>query len=377
MTETRTVNLGLIGLGYIGKVHANAYRAIPLAFSKPAAVVRLCGLLRSKLTGDEALVDSLKPDLVTTDPEAFFNLNLDVVDICTPNVLHRQQFEAAAARGMHVYCEKPLAHTLEDARAMAALARQAGIRTQVAFVLRYLPGIRQMKALLASGALGDVLHFRARMFHASYLDPNRPMAWRLRLAESGGGAMADLGSHLLDMARYLMGDIGRVRASMRTFITERPGAAGREPVDVDDWMLAELEMKNGAVGQIEVTRVAAGASEDTQFEVYCRHGSLIFHVAQPEIVRFFDLKRKEWIQGLLGAPLPAGERPVEQTWPNAKMSQGMMTNAHLACVYDFLQDIAEGKDSMANFDEALAVQVALDACYRSARTGGGWVDIQE
>ena len=377
MTETRSFNLGLIGLGYIGKIHANAYRAIPLAFSQTAAVVDLCGLLRSKMTGEDMLIRSLQPGLVTTDPEEFFNLHLDLVDICSPNALHRSQFEAAAERGMHVYCEKPLASNLEDARAMAAAARKAGIHTQVAFVLRYLPGIRQMKALLASGELGEVLHFRANMFHSSYLDPNRPMAWRLRSAESGGGAMADLGSHLLDMARYLMGEIGRVRANMRTFITERPGPQGREPVDVDDWMLAELEMESGAVGQVEVTRVAAGASEDTRLEVYCRYGSLIFHVAQPESIRYYNLKRKEWIQGLPDAPLPAGERPISMTWPNAKMSQGMMTNAHLACAYDFLQDIVEGRPSMINFDEALAVQEALDASYRSAQSGGRWIDIQE
>ena len=160
-----------------------------------------------------------------------------MVDVCSPNCLHLEHVEPALKAGMAVYCEKPLAATLADAQAMARLAEETGVLTQMAFALRFLPAIRQMKAMIDAGEIGEVFHFRARMFHGGYLDPDRPMSWRLRCAESGGGAFMDLGAHLVDLTRYLLGGVATVRAEMRTFICERctiRGSDEREPVDVDD-----------------------------------------------------------------------------------------------------------------------------------------------
>lgn len=375
---TKAFNIGLIGLGFIGKVHATAYRTIPLCFSQPAATANLVAILRSKATGDEELVRSLGSPLITTDVEEFFSQPLDVVDICTPNRLHLPEAEAAAARKMHIYCEKPLANTLAEARQMAALARQAGIFTHTALVMRYLPAVRQMKALIQAGEIGEVINFRAHMFHSSYLDVNRPMSWRLRKAESGGGVFMDLGAHLVDMARYLLGEAAWVKAEMRTYITERPvkkGEAQREMVDVDDWAHCLMGMQNGATGIIETSRVAAGAGEETTFEVFGRRGALAFHITQPDAVRYYSLKKGQWLQGSVEIPPVAGERPLEQIYPGAKLSQGTMTNIHMAAVYDFLQCILEGKPSTIGFDEAVAAQEIVEAAYRSAERSGERLDL--
>jgi predicted dehydrogenase len=370
---SKTLHVGIMGMGFIGRVHANAYHAIPLCFPATPVTANLSAALRSH-TGSDEFMRQAQFDLVTDEMDEFFHAPLDVVDICTPNGLHEPQALAAIERGLPVYCEKPLARTLDEARRMAAAAEQRGVLTHTAFTLRYLPAIRQMKAILASGELGEIFSFRSNMFHSSYLDTGRPMSWRLRNADSGGGAFADLGAHLVDLVRFLMGEVSSVRAEARTFIRERPvskGSAQRENVDVDDWMLATLELESGAVGQVEVHRMAAGAGEDTKLEIYGSKGALAFHIAQPDSVRHYSQQRGQWLQGAVQANAPAGDmRALESIYPNPKFSQGTMTNSHLASAYDFLLCVAENRPSALDFRAALAVQEILEAAYCSAQRGG-------
>ncbi len=371
MNMTKKINVGLIGLGYIGKIHTIAYRDIPFCFPKTPVVANLMAVLRSRLEGEAETIKSFA--IATTDPVEFYAQPLDVVDICSPNHLHRQHAQQALESGLAVYCEKPLAYTLEDARAMANLAERTAALTQVAFVLRYLPAIRQMKALIAAGEIGEVFHFRGRMFHGSYLDYNRPMSWRLRKAQAGGGAFMDLGAHLVDLTRYLLGDVVSVRAAMRTFICERytaPGSDRCEPVDVDDWAHCTLELSSGTVGVLEVTRMAAGAEDATNFEVYGSKGALLFHASDPNFAHLYDLKRQQWVRGEISLPPIPGERPIEHVWPSSKYSQGYMTNAHLAAAYDFLLHVAEGKPSQVDFRAGAAAQEVIEAAYISAVHSG-------
>lgn len=369
---TRKLNVGLMGLGFIGRVHVNAYHAIPLCFPAAPVTAQMSALLRSH-SGTDEFVKNAGFGLVTTNLEEFFTAPMDLVDICTPNNLHEDEALAAIERGIPVYCEKPLARSLSEARNMVKEAEKKGVLTHSAFVLRYIPAIRQIKALIESGELGEIFNFRAHMFHASYLDVNRPMSWRLRQAQSGGGTFADLGAHLVDLVIYLMGDMAAVRAEARTFIKERPvvkGDSHLEKVDVDDWMQCTLELQRGTIGLLEVTRMAAGAGEETTLEVFGSKGAVAFHIAQPDTVRYFDARRGQWMQGNLPAPASAGERPLETIYPNAKFSQGMMTNVHLASAYDFLQCIIEDKPSALSFKTAMGVQEVLEAAYTSAARGG-------
>jgi predicted dehydrogenase len=375
---TKSLNIGLIGLGYIGKIHAAAYRNIPLCFSDPPVTANLAAVLRSGLETEVKLMEDFGFDIRTTDPEEFFNQPLDIVDICTPNVLHLEQVEQAVQRQQHVYCEKPLAMNFEEARAMSQMAAEAGILTHVAFVLRYIPAVRQMKALLEAGKIGEILNFRGHMFHSGYLYPERPMSWRLRHSESGGGVFADLGAHLIDLVHYLIGNVAWVQAATRTYITSRStsrGASEREQVDVDDWALCTMGLESGEVGVLEVTRMAAGASEETALEIYGSQGALIFHISQPHLVRFYDLAQKKWSLGALDVDEFRGDRSLSQIWPSAKMSQGLMTDAHLASAYDFMLCVAEGKPSTINFEAGLAAQEVLEAAYRSAAREGARVDL--
>jgi predicted dehydrogenase len=223
-----------------------------------------------------------------------------------------------------------------------------------------------------------VLNFRANMFHSSYLDTNRPMSWRLRKAESGGGVFADLGAHLVDLMRVLLGNVGSLRAQTRTYITDRPvkkGEAQRSEVDVDDWALATLELESGSAGVIEVTRMAAGAAEDTSIQIFGSQGALAFHMAHPEMVQYYDLKTQKWMSGLVPLAALSNGRPNEKLWAPPKFSQGMMTNVHLASQYDLLQSIVEGTPTWLSFDEGAAVQEVVEGVYLSAARGGERVDL--
>ena len=373
----KEIKVGLIGFGFIGKLHAQAYRSIPYAFNPPAVLPRVAAVLRSHAGVKEGFLHSLGDPLVTTDVDTFFEaLSGDgpaAVDICTPNDTHLLYAREALRRGLPVYCEKPMARSLPEAQEMEAAARAAGdgeVTTQVAFMLRYLPAVRQVKALLENGALGEVFHFRAKMFHGSYLDPERPMSWRLSRERSGGGALADLGSHLVDLLGYFLGEVSWVRAEMRTFIKDRPARAGtskRLPVDVDDWASLTLGFECGATGTLEATRMAAGAHDDTTIALYGSRGSAYVDTHRPDAARYYDLRKQQWTEGVRGLPMASGERPIEQLWPPSKQSQGMMVDAHLACAYDFLQYAVEGKESPLSFASALKTQEVLAAAYRSAR----------
>jgi predicted dehydrogenase len=369
----KKINVGIIGLGYIGKTHAQAYSSIPLCFPNAPVAVDLKAVWRTSLGRDEDFIRRCGFDLQTTDLDEFFSVPLDLVDICTPTGMHTDFVAAAARHGKAIYCEKPLGIDQADAKYMQELADQAGVLTRVAFVLRFLPAIRQMKTLIDSGALGEVLNFRGRIFHSSYLNPLRPMSWRLRRSQSGGGAFADLGAHLVDLVQYLLGDVRSVRANMHTLIKERPiqaGSSEMEKVDVDDWAACTLELENGVFGQIEAARTAPGMPEDTSFQIFSRKGSLIYSSNSPDALSIFDLNKNQNIRASFPDVAREAERPISDIWPSAKTSLGFFLNAHLACQYDLLQNIAAGQPSSPDFNAALKVQAVLEAAYLSSEQGG-------
>ena len=262
------INIGIVGLGYIGKTHAQAYQSIPFCFPSTPVIPDLKAVWRTSLGRDEAFIRECGFDRQTTNLNDFFETPLDLVDICTPTGMHTAYVEAAAKHGKAIYCEKPLGKDLADARAIQKMAEKAGVLTRVAFVMRFYPAIRQMKSIIDSGELGEVLNFRGHLFHGSYLNPSRPMSWRLRYEQSGGGAFADLGAHIIDLVQYLFGNVKSERADMRTFIKQRPIKAGSdqmEKVDVDDWATCTLELSNGVFGLVGIDFVSVGLCRIGQY----------------------------------------------------------------------------------------------------------------
>jgi predicted dehydrogenase len=372
------IRIGLIGFGMIGKLHTLAYRNLLLSAESLQVVPRLVALLRSVSSRDPDPLAQDAFEIVTRDPEEFFAQNLDVVDICTPNYLHISQAQRALEGGLAVYCEKPLGLNYEEALQLAELAENRKAVTQVAYTMRYSPAIRQIKDMLDHDRIGRMLHFRAYKYHSSYLDESRPISWRLRAEQSGGGAFQDLGSHLADLSLYLLASPVRLSAQMRTHLDQRPASKGSlqlENVDVDDWAQCLLELLGGGLGTIEVSRLAAGVGELTGLELYGSKGAIRYSSDKPETVMFYDLGQKSWQVSETPPTSTVGERPIAMLWPQKKFSQGDMLNRHMAAIHDFLLNVSDRRSGLLDFRAAARAQEVVEAAYRSARQAGAWIDL--
>lgn len=367
------IRVGIIGLGFIGKVHAGVYAALPQLFGENAVNAKLVAALRTHSGNDPDLMASLGKPLETTDMREFLSQDLDLVDICSPNAYHLPQIQEVLKHKTHIYCEKPIGLDLAQALEISRLADAAGVLTHTAFTYRYYPGVRQLKSILAAGVLGEIFNFRVHYFHSSYMDPFRPISWRLKWATSGGGALADLGIHIIDMVRFILGDVNWVRCITNTFIKQRPVKAGSnemDSVDVDDWALCMLGLESGPQGVLETTRYSGGLGDYMRFEVFGSRGSAIFDLNQPSHASFYDHKRKQTIFGHLDFPTPECERPLSQIVSVPKLSVGFFRDAHTASIYDFLLNIREGKKSSSDFHTAVKAQEILEASYMSAKNDG-------
>lgn len=190
--------------------------------------------------------------------------------------------------------------------------------------------------------------------------------------------MLDLGIHLIDLVHYLLGDIKRVRAEMRTFYKTRPtpgNSLQSEPVDVDDWCLVNIDLARGIPGTIEVNRMAAGSGEATSFEVHGTLGAVAYQHVYPETALIYDLNRKLWMRGDPRLPTGEPERKLEAIYPSSKFSQGDMTNRHMASQHDFLLNLKEKKPAVVDFYAALKAQRAVDAAYQSSAQDGAWINL--
>jgi predicted dehydrogenase len=374
----KQIRVGIIGLGFIGKVHAAAYTAIPQLFGESAVKVKLAAVLRTHCGDEPALIAALGDPFETSDMQDFIHQDLDLVDVCSPNSFHLQQIKHVLPAKPNMYCEKPLGLNLAQAREIESLTLQAGILTHTAFTYRYYPAVRQLKSILAAGALGEIFNFRVHYFHNSYMDRLRPISWRLKWATSGGGALADLGIHVIDMLRYILGEVRWVRCETDTFIKNRPlkvGSNEMSSVDVDDWALCTIGLESGPRGVLEVTRMSGGVGDSMRFEVYGSKGSVVFDLGQPDHVLFYDQRIKQTSFGSQDFPVPARERPLLQIYPSHKMTMGHFRDSHIASIYDFLLNIVEGKRSSADFRAAVKAQEILEAAYLSSRNDGGKIQL--
>lgn len=377
----KRIGIGLVGFGFIGKVHTLAYRSIPLYFDPCPVEPVLVGVCTSRPetarkaagTGGFQFGCSRLDELLGRD-------DIDVIDVCTPNQMHKEQVIAALEAGKHVYCDKPLTVTLPDALEIAGAAHsRPHLRHGMAFHCRFIPAVMRAKRMVDSGFLGRVYHFRATYYHAGYTDPNRPMSWRLS-RQAGGGALSDLGSHVIDAMMYLLGDISRVRASMETYIAERPAAKGSAemvPVDVDDYVCLEAELARGGRGFIEASRFATGTQDGFTFEVYGENGSLKFDMMDPNyLYAYDDTVPGDDLGGMRGyTQIECVQRyPAPSALPSPKLPVGWV-RFHIQSIYDFLSSAAEGREGTATLLDGIRVQAVDEAVHRSV-SEGGWAEVK-
>mgnify|MGYP005846632403 CR=1 FL=1 len=377
----KKIGIAMIGYGGIGRVHAMGYRNIPFHYGLPANAINLVGVATSRPESAEKAAGEIGCAVWTADyRELLARDDVDVVDCCVPNYLHEEIVLAAAAAGKHIYCEKPLANNLAQARRMVQAVEQAGVKGQMTFNFRFLPAISRARQLIADGFLGRLYSFRGRYYRASYVDPQRPLSWKHRAETSGTGAIGDIGSHILDLLYYLLGDFSSVQATFDTRITARPvakGAAETGLVDVDDLAFLHLRLVDGAPGSVEISRLATGTTNDVQLEIFGEQGALRFNSGDPAWLEIYDLREPE--QPLGGQ---RGFRKVEtvgryegQKAPDWTMTPSFV-RSHTECQYQFLQAISAGWPPAPSLADGLHIQAVIEAAVRSSAEGR-WVNLAE
>ncbi len=385
----KNLNIGLIGSGFMGKGHSVAYNLMPKIFNPLPAYPRL------KILGDitEALAKqgaenfgfeswAVGYEEVVNHPE------VDIVDITAPNQVHKEIAVAAAKAGKHIYCEKPLAVTLADAKAMLDAADKAGVKTLVGFNYLKTPATLYAKQLIDEGKLGDIWHFRG-YFHQDVLaDPMLPFSWRFEKKLAGSGALGDLGAHIIAIAQALVSDIDKVSALTETFIKERPQASGgsgysstvdlnapKKIVENDDAVHILTKFKNGATGTIESSRVAQGRKVYLAYEINGSKGSLRFEHERMNELKVYFSEDPEGTRGFRTI-IPGPEHPMYGSfWPVAGCGLGFGDMKTIE-IYQLLDGIANDKLLKPDFKDGYKVSQVIEASLISAAEER-WVKIDD
>ncbi|MFB9523948.1 Gfo/Idh/MocA family protein [Streptomyces cremeus] len=373
--------IGMVGYAFMGAAHSQGWRTAGRVFDLPARPVlaAVCGRDRDavRAMADRhgwAATETDWRDLIARD-------DVQVVDICTPGDSHAEIAIAALAAGKHVLCEKPLANTVEEARAMVEAARQAAGRGQVAMVgfnYRRVPALTYARTLVAEGRLGVLRHIRAAYRQDWLVDPAAPMTWRLRRDRAGSGALGDLGAHLVDLAQYLAGEeLTGVSALTETFVRRRPdpdtGARSAE-VTVDDAALFTGRLASGALASFEATRMAAGRKNSLRIELNGEKGSLAFDLERLNELAFHDHTEPAHTAGFRRILVTEPGHPyLKAWWPPGHALGYEHTFVHQA--RDLLEAIATGVPVSPSFAEGLQVQRVLAAVAESAEKNAAYTPV--
>ncbi|MGE5553036.1 MAG: Gfo/Idh/MocA family protein [Betaproteobacteria bacterium] len=364
MSTGKSLNVGLVGTRFMGRAHSHAFRDLPMFFD-----TELIPVLKAICGQDEEnarrVAHRFGWESIETDwRKLAAREDIDLIDISTPNDLHKDIALAAAAHGKHIFCEKPLATNLADARQMLAAVKAAGIRHMVGFNYRFCPAVQLAKKLLSENALGRLYHIRAQYRNDRLLDPDEPLRWRLQRERAGAGALGDIGSHMVDLARFLVGEFAEVTGLQETFVKKRPlsdGPPGSQgEVTVDDATLFLARFTNGSIGTFETTRFAAGRKNYNAFEINGSEGSLRFCFERMNELEYFNRRDPVEVQGF---------RTILVTQPSHKYLPSWWGSGHVLGyehtfiheVYELMRAIDGGYDPTPNFEDGVRCQEVLAA----------------
>jgi len=378
--KIREIGVGLLGYAFMGKAHANGYRKMPFFFYPPPAMPRLVAICGRT---EEAVAEAAKRfgfETYYTDwKKLIADDRIELVDNCLPNNMHAEPCIEAAEAGKNIICEKPLASTLEDAKVVYEAAEKAGVKNMTAFNYRFVPAIRLAKQLIDEGYIGKILQYRAVYLQEWIMDPNFPLVWRLRKSVAGSGALGDLGAHIIDLARFLVGEVTSVCGLTETFIKERPLPEDPEKkgkVDVDDVFIAMARFKNGAIGSFEASRFCAGRKNYQRVEIHGTEGSIVFNLERLNELEVYSKKDPEDRMGFRDILVTESVHPfMEHWWPHGHIIGWEHTFVHE--IHHFIDCIVNDKPvapMAATFYDGLKCQEILNAIEESARKGR-WIEL--
>ena len=377
---TKPLNVGIIGYGFMGRTHSNAYRNVHSIFDVPYEPVlnTLCGLEEKEA---KAFADRWGFKSHTTDwHKVIDDKKIDIVDICVPNNYHAEIAIAAAKAGKMIICEKPLARTGKEAEPMVQAVEKAGVANLVSFNYRRVPAITLAKKLIDEGRLGRIFHYRANFLQDWTISTKVPQGgmatWRLDVKAAGSGVTGDLLAHCIDTAMWQNGPITSVCAMTETFVKERMNVdTGKvEPVGIDDACTFFCRFQNGSLGNFESTRYARGHKALFTFEINGEHASIGWDLHDLHRLSYFDHRDDSVVRGWRSIHVTDGDMPYMGHWwvPGLQIGYGETFVHQIA---DFLEGVAKGKPASPTFREALATQYVCDAVLASAKKGA-WENVK-
>jgi len=368
-TDVQEIGVGMLGYAFMGKAHANGYKTLAYMTDPPPLLPRLVGIAgRDEQAVGAAAVRYGFERAVTDWRELVADPAVQLFDNSGPNNLHVEPTIAAAEAGKHVICEKPLGRDADESYELWRRTAAAGVKHLCAFNYRFVPAVRFARELIEAGELGEIQHFRGSYLQEWGDDPNL-MAWRFDRSAAGSGALGDLGAHVIDLARYLVGEITSVSGLMKTFMPERAGVA----VDVDDAFEALVEFEGGAVGTIEASRFCQGRKNAFTFEINGSKGSLAFDLERLNELELHLVGSTPGsrAQGFRRVLVSEADHPFwEHWWPQGHMIGWEHTFVHE--LHHLLHAIATDADVRphgADFEDGYRASEVCDAIVRSAEQG--------
>ncbi len=371
--EVPTLGVGMLGYAFMGKAHTNGYKKLNYIYTPPPARARLVAIAGRNEAAVQAAADRYGYEKAVSDWRALIeDPEIQVFDNGGPNNLHAEPCIAAAQAGKHIICEKPLARTGAEAKTMLDAVKQAGVVHMCAFNYRFVPAIRLASQIIEEGRLGQIYHFRAQYLQEWIMDPNFSLVWRLDASTAGSGALGDLGTHIIDLARYLVGEPKTVSAVTSTFIKERPdGKGGRFQVDVDDAFVSTVEFENGALGTLEATRFAKGRKNHQVIEINGARGSLAFNLERLNELEVYlpEEEDRHDAQGFRQVLVTEASHPYYDVWwPHGHIIGWEHTFVHE--IKRFFEAIVTGgsvRPEGADFEDGYRASVVADAIMESSR----------
>lgn len=369
LERKQQLHIGLLGFGSMGKTHLYAVQNIPFFYGELSFSAKVWGVCTTSMEKSQRVAKEFDIPVATDDPNALINdPEIDIIDICTPNIYHFDALKKAILAGKHVLCEKPLCISTAEAEEIASLPIKDGQICGVVFNNRWLSATMRAKQIIDDGRLGRILSFHAEYLHSSATDTQKNAGWKQDRDICGGGVLFDLGSHVIDLMSLLCGKFASVSGlSQIAYPTRigRDGTAWQTNADESFYMLCKTE--GGAHGTLQVGKLQVGTNDELSFSIYGEKGALRFSLMDPDYLWFYDTKACDApFGGDRGfTKIECVGRYPKMVFPSPKASTGWLYG-HVSGMHAYLEAVSERKPFSPSLAEGAYVQAVMDAAYRSA-----------
>ena len=376
----KRLHVGIAGFGAMGKTHAYSIASLPYFYEDLPFSASVRGICTTSLEKSERICDTLGFEKAYSDAYAMIaDPGIDIIDICTPNNSHFDIASAALDAGKHVLCEKPFCFDEREAQLLAKKAAGKNLVCGVVYNNRNLAAILRAKQLIREGALGRILSFSFHYRHDSDIDPARTVGWKQNAEICGAGTLFDLGSHALDLCRYLCGDFARIGGkSQIAFDTHKNADGSLWQTNADEAFYMTATLASGAVGQVSVSKLSHGSEDGLVFSIWGTDGAIRFTLAEPDILYYMDANQPKLpLGGMAGfTAIPAsGRYPAPGgKFPAVKAPQGWL-RGHIHGMYLYLDAVASNKHFSPDFSDGAYIQHVMACALQSDALGGKEVDV--